>query len=204
MLSHYQEQQEKYGYLLHPIISNQPLVIKVMKFKDGINYQILDKIIEQLDVMLCKYTRVLVTLLNFHVNDYSTNNKTLSDFNKRVIRILKKRYGNTLGYIWVREINNSTKQHYHFAYFLNGHKINYPSRFNELLMSIWKDAFSCHSSIPENCFFFIDIGRADYLDTIFGCIYRISYLAKNFSKQYDNKKAKSYQASRLKHHDSPT
>ncbi|ARD45120.1 inovirus-type Gp2 protein [Colwellia sp. PAMC 21821] len=201
MLSRNQKAQEKYGYILHPIMNDQPMVIKVMKFTHGINYQILDRIIEQLDIMLCKYSRVLVTRIDFHVNNYSVNNKSLSDFNTKINRKIKKIYGKTLGYIWVREINKSIKQHYHVAYFLNGHKINYPSRFNELIMTMWKDEFSGHSSIPKDCFYFIDRSRADYLDTIFGCIYRISYLAKNFSKQYDNKRAKSYQSSRLKYHD---
>jgi len=201
MLSRYQEDQEKYGYILHPIISHQPIVIKVMKFKDGINYQILDKAIEQLDIMLCKYSRVLATLLNFHVNKYSKNNKVLSDFNKKVIRIVKQKYGKTLSYIWVREISNSIKQHYHFAYFLNGHKIKHPDLFNDLLMSIWKEEFSGHSSIPKYCFFFIDRNKENYLDTIWGCIYRVSYLAKNFSKEYQNKQTKNYQTSRLKYHE---
>ncbi|AZQ85320.1 inovirus Gp2 family protein [Colwellia sp. Arc7-635] len=201
MLSRYQQDQEKYGYILHPIISNKPIAIRVMKFEHGINYQILDKIIEQLDIILIKYSRVLVTLLNFHVNKYSTNNKALSDFNKKVMRIVKSKYGKTLGYIWVREINDSINQHYHFAYFLNGHKIKHPLQFNQLLMRIWKEDFSGHSSIPKYCFSFIDRNKQNYLDTIFGCLYRLSYLAKNFSKQYKNKKAKSYQASRLKYPD---
>ncbi len=116
---------------------------------DGVNpgfYQsILDKMIERLELMLNRHSKVLIVRLivryPFEVTSDSRND-CFQYFMEEFRRHLKLE-GFDPQYVWVREQDSSHNPHYHVLIFLNGNKIQYykyPFKANE----IWCNAIARH------------------------------------------------------------
>ncbi|WP_108649674.1 YagK/YfjJ domain-containing protein [Dongshaea marina] len=167
----------------------------VMSFSDGLRRSIMQRVIDQLEMMLLRYSRVLVVRFDLHLAEYSSNNGIISLFQARLSKRLKKKYGGEVGYAWVREQVNAIAQHYHYALMLNGHKVNYPSSLLEMVEEIWCALGNPKPYTPKNCYYLIHRQRDDEIKKV---VYRLSYLAKNYSKRKRGKQVKDYQTSRLK------
>ena len=62
-----------------------------------------------------------------HDDGYSKGNKLLSDFLRLLKRNLKSYFGFTrVGYLWVRELSTTDRQHYHLILLLDGNKVQHP------------------------------------------------------------------------------
>jgi len=193
----YEYINNEYLPFIYQTSKDKPLILKIMKFEDGIHSQWMNKILEQLDIMLCKYQKVFVYRVDFHVEQPSDNNLIMTKLNKSLLPKVKKLYGNILAYAWARERGTSKKQHYHAVYILNGHKIHYPSQLSKLITEVWDKSLSGFTYIVKNCFYNLRRGKKNYFKKVMVVIYRLSYLAKNYSKGKKPKQVKNFQSSRL-------
>ena len=118
-----------------------------------------------------------------------------SKFIKRTKQWISRNYKiKNIGYAWVRELERAKTQHYHLVLFLDGDKIQHPSKLIRRIKETWLD--NGHMPVIKNPFYFIDKGnckeeRAKAID-------RLSYLAKTRGKGYRDPQAKDYGSSRLK------
>jgi len=162
--------------------------------KSGIYSTILHRTIDQLDICLSKWKRVLLIRFDLHQPFYSAKNKHISRFRKNLFRRLEREYQIAeVGYIWVREQERSKNQHYHWAIYLDGNKIRHSSKVLRIIKETWL-GINADNHIPtiKNPYYFIDNEQ-----TKLEAIYRISYLAKARGKGYRDRQAKDYSTSRL-------
>jgi len=162
--------------------------------KSGYYTQIMHKIIEQLEICLDKWNRVLVVRFDLHASFKSGDNKRVTRFTDNLKRRLQRKYGMfEVGYVWARECEKAKAQHYHFALFLDGDKVRHSKTILEIVDSTWKAIqHKNHVPVIPRPYHFIKSpeSKAD-------AIYRISYLAKTRGKGYRNPQAKDYSTSRL-------
>lgn len=194
-----QELKDKYGVeIYYQKISEEVYVaLELMSFPSGYYYDIIKSMLKQLDVMLCKCSKVLMLRLDLHLKQYSKNNRVVSKFISGIQQKIKSTYGE-FAYVWVREQNKVDKQHYHLAYFFNGHKIAHPSKVITLIESCWFKASSGGTvHIPEHSFYQLFTNQPNFYQSFKDAIYRLSYLAKRYSKHRVSQSVKNYSASRL-------
>jgi len=162
--------------------------------KSGIYSAILHKMIDQLDICMNKWKRVLLIRFDLHIPFYTADNKVISRFRKNLIRRLEREYQiNEIGYVWVREQEKAKHQHYHCAIYLNGNAIRHSSKTLRIIKDTWERInIENYMHAPKNPYYFIDNEQTKQ-----EAIYRISYLAKARGKGYRDKQAKDYSTSRL-------
>jgi len=168
---------------------------RVNSAKSGLYAEILTKLIEQFELASQKWKRVFVLRFDLHSHYYSGDNKRITAFRKRLFQRLKREYGfNQIGFAWVREMERSKAQHYHWALFLDGDLIRHSSRINLMVKDAWEDETGAYHvpTIPRPFYF----GNVETIAE--DVIYRVSYLAKARGKGYRDKQAKDYQTSRMK------
>ena len=167
---------------------------KIMNLRGGYNSRALNNIFKQCEFMLSCYSRVFVFRIDFHLKEFTADNKLVSAFLTQYKKRLENNYKCKVTYICAREQHKSTKQHYHVAFLLSGHKVIYPNKVTLDCKSEWEKMTSGSVHFPENCYYMIERGNKS---TFNPCIRRLSYLVKNFSKN-KNGTAKSYLMSRIK------
>jgi len=162
--------------------------------KSGVYSAILHRMIDQLDICLNKWKRVLLIRFDLHIPFYTADNKIISRFRKNLIRRLEREYQiNEIGYVWVREQEKAKRQHYHCAIYLNGNEIRHSSKALRIIKDTWESInIENYMHTPKNPYYFIDNEQTKQ-----EAIYRISYLAKARGKGYRDKHAKDYSTSRL-------
>lgn len=162
--------------------------------KSGIYPQQLHKFINQLEICVEKWRRVLVLRVDLHQNHYTNNSQMISKFRKNLTRRLDRIYGITeLGYSWVREMEKAKHQHYHLALYIDGNVIQHPRKINRIIADTWVAVRGGNTvGYPANCFHYVtdDDSKAE-------AVYRISYMAKTRGKGYRPPQAKDYGGSRL-------
>ena len=176
-------------------LNNEQLKINAGVDK-GIYLEILTRIINQLDIAYSIHKRILVVRFDLHLNHYTSNNEVISKFLKRIKQWLSRNYKmKDIGHTWARELERAKAQHYHCVLFLDGDKIQYPSKLIEQIKKTWSQNGHMHK--VKNSFYYID--KNNYQEERAEAIYRISYLAKTRGKGYRDLQAKDYGASRLLH-----
>jgi len=176
------------------VIGGEKLFINSRK-KQGVYLEILEGFVRQLDIALSIHKRLMVYRFDLKVKQYSNNNKVMSNFINRTKQWIKRSYDiDNIGYVWVREHEQSKKLHYHLAIFLDGDKIRYPNKLFKKLKEMWKP----HGHMPTiaNPYYFID--KHNQFIVRGEVIYRVSYLAKIRAKGYRHPQTKDYGTSRLK------
>ncbi len=161
------------------------------------NKRILEKIFTVTESMLSHYSRVFVVRVDLHVDKFTADNKLLSKFLGPYNKKLKCQCKCRVGHIVVREQNTSNKQHYHLALFLHGEKINHPSKLLRKLSVAWKEYCNGSIALVENSYYMMHRGDKSSIDPV---IYRLSYLAKTFSKE-KNTGARDYLCSQIQYKD---
>ena len=163
--------------------------------KSGIYTSILHRAIEQLDVGLQQWGRVLAVRFDLHHKGIQTHsNKWLSKFIKNLKARIQRAYDlSDLGFIWVREQEKGKAQHYHVAIWLDGDKVRHPASLAKLITETWQSINPASTVYyPASYYYFVDT-EATKRDLV----YRISYLAKARGKGYRDDQVKDYQCSRL-------
>ena len=161
----------------------------------GIYLLILHKMIAQIDIFTKIYSRSLLIRFELHQSRYTKKNTNMSTFFDKTTKRLKRVYKTKhVAYGWAREQEKAKAQHYHCFLLLDGHKVQYSSRVNQIIRTGWESVAEGNSIfIPENCFYDIknQVDKAD-------AVYRISYLCKSRGKGYRAKNACDYGTSRLR------
>ena len=162
--------------------------------KSGIYPQQLHSIIDQLDICVMKWRRVLVLRVELHQNHYTNDSRMITRFRKNLARRLDRQYGITeVGYTWVREMERAKHQHYHLALYLDGDVIQHPRKLNITIADTWESVRDGNTvGYPSNCFHYV-VDK----DSKANAVYRISYMAKARGKGYRPPQAKDYGSSRL-------
>ena len=161
----------------------------------GIYLEILTRIISQLDIAYSIHKRLLILRFDLHLNHYTPNNEVISKFIKRTKQWLSRNYKiKDIGYVWVRELERAKTQHYHCVLFLDGDRIQHPSKLIKRIKETWFD--NGHMPVIQNPYYFLD--KNNHQEMRGEVIDRVSYLAKTRGKGYRSPQAKDYQTSRLK------
>lgn len=166
----------------------------VMNLRGGYNNNALVNIFKLTELMLIMYSRVLVFRIDFHLKNFTDDNKLISDFLSKYIVNLVQIYKCKVTYICAREQSKSKVQHYHLAFFLSGHKVRYPNKIINECKSTWELHSNGTAYFPKNCYYMLIRGDKKTIDP---CMYRLSYLVKNYTKD-KNGRARSYLMSRIR------
>ena len=162
----------------------------------GIYPNIIEKIVEQLDICLDLHKRVLVVRFDLSLDEYSGDNQTISTFiNRQKQRMFKTYRVKNIGHAWKREQETSKAQHYHVALFIDGNKIQHPSKLLRQIKAKWFKHGRCW--IPDDCFYYLDESKTNFKQMRGEAIYRLSYLGKTRGTGYKDVQAKNYSVSRL-------
>ncbi len=169
---------------------------KVMHFKGGTNDKITEKALNQLNQILSKYSKVFVSRFDIRICIEIKTNELISKLIKKLRNQVKTKYGCLMGYIWVREQTGSCETpHYHCAVFLNGHKTWKAFGLGKIIDRICDSLLYLSPYYPKNNGYMV---KRDNSKSIQRVIYRISYFAKNESKDNCSAGVNEYQVSRLK------
>lgn len=148
---------------------------------------IMNSLLDIVEVALSNYQRVLLVRLDFHMKVFTADNVAILNLFKKLKVSLKKRYSSQCHYLWVRERNTASAQHYHCVIALSGHSCRSS-------WYIYKEANRIWESIPHTASCFqpanpsYQLSRtynAFFAKSLGACIYRISYLAKDATKELD-------------------
>lgn len=178
----------------------QNTVWQIMDFAGGVLTKLMKKLMDQLFFSLTRYSRILALRVDFRAYDEAPTNQLISDFFKRIIPAFERKYRSSVAYVWVREVGQESKHpHYHAAFLFNGHRVNHPSQIIKTIMTDINDRHPCLGCfIPKHCYYHIH--REDPVSQQ-AFIYRISYLAKNETKDKKPIQTKNYHMSRNKPHE---
>jgi len=172
---------------------------KVLSFKQGINHQSLNNIFDQVLRLLSHHSKVLVVRFDLHLFDQANNNTLISNFTKQLKKQIQRKYSKRVGFAWARERTTEEKApHYHYAVFVNGHKINKSHSIYNIVKIICEKLGALHHFFPENGFYNIKRGNLKDIQRV---LVRLSYLAKNETKDTLSNHAANYQTSRLIAHE---
>jgi len=196
--------------------TNRKHIIKAPLFNfEGVNYEInvqglgiyremMRSIIKQLKIGLEIHGRLMVVRFDLHSKSFQADNEEIRAFRKRIMVWVERNYQTRhIGFVWARERETTKHQHYHFALWIDGNKIQHPKKLLAHIMQTWEaiDPSNHHMPSVKNPFYFID-NKEDLIKPHSkkdkGLVYRLSYLAKVRGKGYRPKQVKDYAQSRLK------
>lgn len=158
-----------------------------------------------------KWPRVLAIRVDLHFPDgYAPSQKNyIGDFMRRLqsridsdlkrkARGGKRVHNCELGYVWVKEVGNSFKPHYHVVLLLNGdtylglgeYHPGAPSLFG-MISRAWAAALGSEDMfwgkgvfIPQQGTYKINTSHDDFYEELSRLFYRLSYFAKTDTKYY--------------------
>jgi hypothetical protein len=176
-------------------INNKLLALPYSKAGKGHYLEILQRIVEQLDVMLEYHCKLLIFRVDLHLHDEVDTSEQLSRFFRRFKKGLKGLGHIRVGYIWCREQDNASKPHYHLAVIVNGNINQNPHYLVETVRHYWTDWQVGTVWQPSKSFYRLPRGDLCIYQEVFD---RLSYLAKVDTKGNKPKPANDYGGSRLK------
>lgn len=162
--------------------------------KNGIYTHMAKRMIGEVEAMLEHHSKIHIVRFDLHQPAYTTDNKHITEFNRRFHGKLKTKYKlSRIGFSWAREMERAKQQHYHYVLILDGHKIQHPSKVLELAGEVWEhmDGFRY---VPKNCYYNVERNNHQQVQA---AIWRISYLAKGRGKGYRPIQTKDYSTSRI-------
>lgn len=167
------------------------------KDKQGCYLEIIERIKEQLDVMLSYHRKVFVCMFVFHLHVYTQDNALFSRFMRKLGKRLKQRYKfKRIGYVWVREYGSGQAQHYHLALFLDGSLVQFPNGVFELAADVWEGWNQPRPALNPKRSYYMVVRRSDADYQV--AFHHLSYLAKTRTKGARAKTTNDYSASRLR------
>lgn len=170
---------------------------KVMSFPKGMNRPLLNKLYGTLSAFLSWHSKAYMIRFDISLYDSLPHNHKISKFRSIVIKALKSYYQSTAVFGWVREQNSTNdKCHYHCFVLLNGHKANSTNTTFNIVQHALALVVDINAYFPENCGYEI---QRDSLTDRQRALFRLSYLAKNDSKNGKPSAAKGYYVSHIKH-----
>lgn len=150
--------------------------------------RILKKSFELIESMLARYSRVVMVRIDLKPSNYNADNTQIKRFLHSLRIALTEQYQSTVGYLCAREQNTSSKEHYHLAVFISGHKLQHPAALQRKISERWQRETQGSHFLVEHPYYTLRRGDKE---SIHPAIYRLSYLAKSETKQL-NPQATSY------------
>jgi len=167
----------------------------------GINTRNLQRIFQQVDVMLYKFSRVCVVRFDLRPISYSPNNEQMTTFRRRLFKQLKTKYNiavSDIAYCWCREQEKAKGQHYHWVLMVDGKKVRSAipgGGIGKLIVDIYdKLDGSVHLAGYHN------VKRGDLVKQR-SVMNHISYLAKTRGKGYAGGHVKNFTSSKTQYPD---
>lgn len=158
---------------------------------------LLKKILGQLEAMLSHHNKIIVVRFDLHLSHYTADNRQLNRFFDKARSYAIRHYGvNRMGYVWVRELEKTKRQHYHCAIMLDGNKTKGAHKLIEYMRKRWLFETDSSFHIPDNPTYHLT--RDNDNQQTGEVIYRLSYLAKARGKGYKGKNARDFSTSKLK------
>ena len=189
------KQDRKTRYFKEYLEINNELIKINSGENKGVHLKSLTRIIDQLDIAYSIHKRILVVRFDLHLKHCTPNSEVISNFIKKIKQWLCRNYKmKHIGYAWAREKERAKTQHYHCAFFLDGDRIQHPSKLIKQIKETWAD--HGHAPVIKSPYYFIH--KHNYEEERAEAIYRLSYLAKTRGKGYRGSQAKDYGSSRLK------
>jgi hypothetical protein len=187
------------------------------------NKNYIKRITQTIANALSEYPRTMVVRVDFHLPDYfdiddsilcepnlaqglmsrmvESLNAKIEAFYRRKIKQGIKTYPCRARLIWVREVSELNKSHYHAALLFNKDTFKGLGRFNEggtglgsLIQDAWLSALRLSketdvlhlAQFPKNPLYFLDInaGIEQFKDAYDSLTFRLSYMAKERTKRY--------------------
>ncbi|MFQ6371540.1 inovirus-type Gp2 protein [Shewanella sp. YIC-542] len=172
-------------------------VWKVMSFPTGINRTLLNRLNNCLDAFLSWHSKAYMIRFDISLYDSLPHNHKISKFRSIVVKALQSHYQSTVAFGWVREQNSvADKCHYHCFVQLNGHKANSTNTTFNIVQHALALVVDINAYFPDNCAYMI---KRNSLKSRQAALFRLSYLAKNASKNGKPNAAKGYYFSRITH-----
>lgn len=171
---------------------------KVKGGNGGLNKRHLERLFQQMDVMLTKYSKVCVIQFDLHMPEYTEDNKKMAIFKRRLFGRISNKYKvneNDIAYFWCREYEKGKGQHYHWAIIVNGKKVRSSYPINALARGVWENMdgtihYRKYHNVSRTSF----VSQGDVMD-------HLSYLAKIRTKGYAGDKVKSFSSSKIQYPD---
>jgi len=172
-------------------------VLKLPPSKKGKGhyFEILQKLVSQMDAMLSHHCKLLIFRVDLHLHEQSDTSEQLSKLFRRFKKRLTTKGIKRLGYVWCREQDQSDKHHYHVCFMIDGNKYRNPFHLIGLIRSYWSDGQVGSIWQPENSIYHLGRGDLQAYQEVFN---RISYLAKVDTKGNKPKSSNDYGGSRIK------
>ncbi|MBL0876380.1 inovirus Gp2 family protein [Serratia nevei] len=150
-------------------------------------------------------------------SDSTLMTKFIASLNAQIATDIQKRINSgvrvhpcSLRYIWAREFHRDGRKHYHIALFLNKDTYAYPGTFHPdengkyhhnlslMIMEAWVRTLKLNTkdnhqkyynliNFPKNCYYHLDKNKMDFLIGNAMVLNRLSYLAKEYTKDYSDK-----------------
>lgn len=167
----------------------------VMCFADGLNREILNKIYQTLAAFLSRHSKAFVIRFDVSLYDSPSHNKIIGKIMRNISGKLTNYYNTRAVYGWVREQNNiDDKCHYHCFVIINGHYANKTKITFDYAKHAIELVVDANTHFPAYCHYMV---KRNDLASLQAALYRLSYLAKNASKENKPSKVKGYFFSRI-------
>ena len=152
--------------------------------------------IEQVNAMLSHHSKVHLIRFDLRLYKYTDKNEIVSKFNRILFKWLKRKYDlKRIGFIWCREMETATQQHYHYALMLDGHKLRHPHDILIKVKDVWETNLQGSEHTPKRCYYNL---KRECDNSIQQAVWRILYLAKARGKGCRPPQTKDYGTSRIK------
>ncbi|WP_163934381.1 inovirus-type Gp2 protein [Paraferrimonas sp. SM1919] len=165
---------------------SQPWIYKnkayrVMVLDDGLDKKYLIKTMDCISNYLSIHARLFIIRLDLDLYHCPRESTKISSFFQRIKIKLKEYYSCDVGFIWKRERTPGTnKVHFHAALLLDGHKVNSTYQSLKIAQSVCNMLTDIRVTFPNNAGYMVHSNDPQSLIAPF---FRLSYLAKNYSKE---------------------
>jgi len=143
--------------------------------------KIMNSLFKAVDRTYVSCSRFLAIRYDFHLPQYTPDNRVITRFHQLLIPALRKEYPKSFARVfWVREQNQAPAQHYHYLLMVDGNCVRHPLKINKLVESCWKIATGGTVWFPKHGYYLI---RKNDTETMTALLLRVSYFAKRHSKE---------------------
>nr|WP_071995404.1 inovirus-type Gp2 protein [Pantoea sp. IMH] len=145
------------------------------------NAKIMNSLFRTIDKTYSSCSRFLAIRYDFHLPQYTSDNRAITNFHQLIIPSLRRMYPKSFVRVfWVREQNKAPAQHYHYLLMVDGNYVRHPLKINKLVESCWKIATGGTVWFPKHGYYFV---RKNDTEALTALLLRVSYFAKRHSKE---------------------
>lgn len=143
--------------------------------------KIMNSLFKAVDRTYATCSRFLAIRYDFHLPQYTPDNRVITRFHQLLIPALREEYPKSFARVfWVREQNQAPAQHYHYLLMVDGNCVRHPLKINKLVESCWKIATGGTVWFPKHGYYLI---RKNDTEAMAALLLRVSYFAKRHSKE---------------------